>query len=337
MRTDYLKNEEVPLKNLDKSNMEVLEEFTNKERRKISAVDNYSILNRIGKTPLIKIKRLPESISPDVSIYAKAEWFNPGGSIKDRAALNMILEGEKNGLLNYNKIILDATSGNTGIAYALIAAVKGYKVKLVLPANASEERKKILNAYGTEIILTDPLEGTDGAQRVAKEIYQNSREKYFYPDQYNNSANWMAHYKTTANEIWDQTKGNITCFICGLGTTGTFTGTSKRLKELNPQIRCLEMQPDSPLHGLEGLKHLPSTNIPGIYDESLRDELLEVSTEESYKMIKYLAREEGLFVGISSGATMAASLKAAKEIESGVIVTIFADGGTKYLSENIWE
>ena len=324
MRTDYLKNEVFSLKESGKSSIDNFE-FAKEKRDKVSVIDNFSILSKIGNTPLIKIKKLPEDISPDVSIYAKAEWFNPGGSIKDRAALNMILEGEKNGLLDHSKIILDATSGNTGIAYALIAAVKGYKVKLVLPANASEERKKILNAYGTEIILTDPLEGTDGAQKVAKEIYQSNREKYFYPDQYNNPANWLAHYKTTAGEIWDQTEGNITHFVCGLGTTGTFTGTSKRLKELNPKIKCIELQPDSPLHGLEGLKHLPTSNIPGIYDEALRDQLLEVSTEE------------GLFVGISSGAAMAASLKAAKELESGVIVTVFADGGIKYLSENIWE
>lgn len=336
MRTDYVKNEVFSLKESGKSSIDNFE-FAKEKRDKVSVIDNFSILSKIGNTPLIKIKKLPEDISPDVSIYAKAEWFNPGGSIKDRAALNMILEGEKNGLLDHSKIILDATSGNTGIAYALIAAVKGYKVKLVLPANASEERKKILNAYGTEIILTDPLEGTDGAQKVAKEIYQSNREKYFYPDQYNNPANWLAHYKTTAGEIWDQTEGNITHFVCGLGTTGTFTGTSKRLKELNPKIKCIELQPDSPLHGLEGLKHLPTSNIPGIYDEALRDQLLEVSTEESYNIVKQLASEEGLFVGISSGAAMAASLKAAKELESGVIVTVFADGGIKYLSENIWE
>ena len=235
------------------------------------------------------------------------------------------------------KYILDATSGNTGIAYALIAAVKGYKVKLVLPSNASPERKKILSAYGAEILLSNPLEGTDGAQRVAKEIYENDREKYFYPDQYNNPANWQAHYKTTANEIWKQTNGEITHFVCGLGTTGTFTGTSRRLKELNPEIQCIEFQPDSPMHGLEGLKHLPTAKIPGIYDESLHDVLLEVSTEESYEMVKLLAKEEGLFVGTSSGAAMAASLKAASGIESGTIVTIFADGGIKYLSEGIWK
>ena len=335
MKTEYLKNEVFPFEHLITSDDAA--GLTFREMKKISDNDNFSILNRIGNTPLLKIKTVSEDISPNVSIYAKAEWFNPGGSVKDRAALSMILEGERNGLLNRDKIILDATSGNTGIAYAMIAAVKGYKVKLVLPANASKERIKILNAYGAEIIFTDPLEGTDGAQRAARELYQSNRERYFYPDQYNNPANWLAHYKTTANEIWDQTEGNITHFICGLGTTGTFTGTSKRLKEFNSKIKCIELQPDSPLHGLEGLKHLPSANIPGIYDESLRDELLEISTEESYKMVRLLAREEGLFVGLSSGAAMAAALKAVKELKSGVIVTIFADGGVKYLSENIWE
>ncbi len=311
--------------------------LSDNKRLNKKAGSDFSLLDKIGSTPLIKIKRLTRNISPNVSIYAKAEWLNPGGSVKDRAALNMILEGEEKELLNTDKIILDATSGNTGIAYALIAAVKGYKVKLVLPSNASPERRKVLSAYGAEIILSNPLEGTDGAQKIAKEIYENDKEKYFYPDQYNNPANWQAHYKTTAIEIWKQTNGEITHFICGLGTTGTFTGTSRRLKELNPLIQCIEFQPDSPLHGLEGLKHLPTAKIPGIYDKSLRDGLLEVSTEESYEMVKLLAREEGLFVGISSGAAMAASLKAASGIESGTIVTIFADGGIKYLSESIWK
>ena len=311
--------------------------LSDNKRLNKKAGSDFSLLDKIGSTPLIKIKRLTRNISPNVSIYAKAEWLNPGGSVKDRAALNMILEGEEKELLNTDKIILDATSGNTGIAYALIAAVKGYKVKLVLPSNASPERRKVLSAYGAEIILSNPLEGTDGAQKIAKEIYENDKEKYFYPDQYNNPANWQAHYKTTASEIWKQTNGEITHFICGLGTTGTFTGTSRRLKELNPLIQCIEFQPDSPLHGLEGLKHLPTAKIPGIYDKSLRDGLLEVSTEESYEMVKLLAREEGLFVGISSGAAMAASLKAASGIESGTIVTIFADGGIKYLSESIWK
>jgi S-sulfo-L-cysteine synthase (O-acetyl-L-serine-dependent) len=301
-----------------------------------SVIKDFSILDKIGNTPLIKIKNLTKSISPNVKIYAKAEWFNPGGSVKDRSALNMILEGERDGLLIHDKIIIDATSGNTGIAYAMIAAVKGYKVKLTLPANASHERKKILAAYGAEIILTDPLEGTDGAQKIAKDIYEKDNEKYFYPDQYNNPANWKAHYKTTANEIWQQIEGEITHFVCGLGTTGTFTGTTKRLKELNKEIKCIAFQPDSPLHGLEGLKHLATSNIPGIYDNSLPDQNIEVSTEDSFEMVKRLAKEEGLLVGISSGAALAASLKIANELEEGTIVTVFADGGVKYLNENVW-
>jgi cysteine synthase B len=323
--------------NSGNTNIDGLENLEKERSNNKPSLKEFSILSKIGNTPLIKIKRLTKHISPDVHVFAKAEWLNPGGSVKDRAALNMILEGERNGLLNHNKIILDATSGNTGIAYSLIAAVRGYKVKLALPSNASEERKKIISAYGTEIILTDPLESTDGAQRVAKEIYENNSEKYFYPDQYNNPANWQAHYKSTANEIWRQTNGSVTHFVCGLGTTGTFTGTSRRLKELNPDIQCIEFQPDSPLHGLEGLKHLPTANIPGIYDKFLHDIMLEVSTEESYKMVKLLAKEEGFFVGISSGAALAASLQVAEELESGTIITIFADGGIKYLSENIWE
>jgi S-sulfo-L-cysteine synthase (O-acetyl-L-serine-dependent) len=298
--------------------------------------DENSLLSRIGNTPLLRINNITRALNPNVEIYAKAEWFNPGGSVKDRAALNMILQGEKNGDLKPGKTIIDATSGNTGIAYAMISAVKGYKVKLALPANASEERKKILKAYGAELIFTDPLESTDGAQEVVKKIYRSDKENYFYPDQYNNSANWRAHYKTTAPEIWEQTKGKITHFVAGLGTTGTFVGVTRKLKEFNSSIRCVAFQPDSPLHGLEGLKHLPTANVPGIYDESLADKMLEVSTEESYKMVKRLAKEEGLFVGISSGAALAASIKLAELIESGIIVTIFADSGTKYLSDNFW-
>jgi S-sulfo-L-cysteine synthase (O-acetyl-L-serine-dependent) len=305
----------------------------------VNEVDDHlsnSILSRIGNTPLLRINKISKEINPDVEIYAKAEWYNPGGSVKDRAALNMILEGEKTGELKKGKTILDATSGNTGISYALIAAVKGYKVKLALPSNASEERKKILRAYGVELVLTDPLEGTDGAQRVAKDIYEKNKEIYFYPDQYNNPANWKAHIKT-ANEIWEQTNGRVTHFVVGLGTTGTFVGTSKRLKQLNSEIKTITLQPDAPLHGLEGLKHLETAVVPGIYDENLSDRMIEVSTDESYEMVKRLLREEGLFVGISSGAAAAASLRLAKEIESGVIVTVFPDDGQKYLSEKFWD
>jgi cysteine synthase B len=297
---------------------------------------SYSILNAIGNTPLIKISRITEKLNPGVKIFAKAEWFNPGGSVKDRPALNMILEGEKKGLLTKDKIIIDATSGNTGIAYAMIAAAKGYKLKLAMPSNVSVERKKIIEAYGAEIIYTDPLENTDGAQRAVKKIYSENSGMYFYPDQYNNSANWKAHYKTTALEILVQTNGKITHFVSGLGTTGTFVGVSKKLKEVNPEIKCIAFQPDSPLHGLEGLKHLQTAIIPGIYDESLADGMLAISTEESYEFVKKLALKEGIFAGFSSGAAMAAALKIAQEIDSGIIVTVFPDGGTKYLSEKIW-
>jgi len=239
-------------------------------------------------------------------------------------------------VLTKDKIIIDATSGNTGIAYAMIAAIKGYKVKLAVPANVSLERKKIIEAYGAGIIFTNPLEGTDGAQRAAKEIYQQNPDLYYYPDQYNNPANWEAHYKTTAVEILEQTGGRITHFVAGLGTTGTFVGVSKRLREFNPEIKCIAFQPDSPLHGLEGLKHLPTAIVPGIYDNSLADQMIEVSTEESYKMVKELALKEGLFAGLSSGAAASALLKTAEEINSGLIVTVFPDGGSKYLSEKIW-
>ena len=297
----------------------------------------FGILNKIGNTPLIQIKGLAKEINPNVEIYAKAEWFNPGGSVKDRAALNMILEAERSGELTKDKTIIDATSGNTGIAYALIAAVKGYKVKLTVPSNLSIEKRKILEAYGAELIFTDSLSGTDGAQEVAKQIYFGNKDKYFYPDQYNNPANWRAHYKSTANEIWNQTKGRITHFVSGLGTTGTFTGTARKLKELNHNIQCIAFQPDSPLHGLEGLKHLPSAKVPGIFDEQLPDKIIEISTEESYETVKQLAREEGLLVGASSGAAFAVSAKIAKELKSGVIVTVFPDSGIKYLNDNLWK
>jgi len=309
------------------------------KRQRINAVKkepSYSILNTIGNTPLIRINKIFGYRNRNVQIFAKAEWFNPGGSVKDRSALNMILDAENKGLLTKDKIIIDATSGNTGIAYAMIAAIKGYKVKLAVPANVSLERKKIIEAYGAGIIFTNPLEGTDGAQRAVKEIYQQNPDLYYYPDQYNNPANWEAHYKTTAVEILEQTGGRITHFVAGLGTTGTFVGVSKRLREFNPEIKCIAFQPDSPLHGLEGLKHLPTAIVPGIYDNSLADQMIEVSTEESYKMVKELALKEGLFAGLSSGAAAWALLKTAEEINSGLIVTVFPDGGSKYLSEKIW-
>jgi cysteine synthase B len=277
---------------------------------------------------------LPETIE----IYAKAEHLNPGGSVKDRAALAMILAGEKSGELTKNNTILDATSGNTGIAYAMIGAARGYKVTLALPKNASFERKRILRLYGAEIVETDPMSGTDGAQAVAKELARKYPEKYFYPDQYNNEANWQAHYATTAPEIRRQTQGRVTHFVAGLGTTGTFVGATRRLKEFNPFLRAISVQPDSPLHGLEGMKHLETAIVPGIYDANLADKNMEVSTEDAQSMTRRLAREEGLLVGVSSGANVFAAIRLAREIkENAVIVTILCDGGGKYLGENFWD
>lgn len=306
--------------------------------RKTSA-SGQSVLDLIGNTPLLSFRKVTEPIAP-ARVMAKAEWYNPGGSVKDRAALAMILDGERRGLLTRDKILIDATSGNTGIAYAMIAAERGYKVNIALPKNASEERKQCLRAYGAEIIFTDPTEGTDGAQKVVKALVQKHPERYFYPDQYNNASNWKAHYNTTANEIWRQTDGQVTHFVTGLGTTGTFIGVSRRLKELNPSIQCISMQPDGPLHGLEGLKHLPTTIVPGIYDANVADDEISVATEESHRMILRLAREEGLMVGVSSGANMVAAIKVAdrarKEVAEPVVVTIFCDSAAKYLSEDFW-
>ena len=293
-----------------------------------------SPLDLIGETPFVSLNRITRRTSA-VQIFAKAEWFNPGGSVKDRAAMNMILDGERRGLLTKDKTIIDATSGNTGIAYAMIAAHRGYKLRLALPKNASVERKQTLLAYGADLILTNPAEGTDGAQRVAKRI-AGVPDKYFYPDQYNNPANWRAHYETTAKEIWRQTDGQITHFVTGLGTSGTFVGVTRRLKELNPAVQCISVQPDSPLHGLEGLKHMPTALVPGIYDPGLADEQLEISTEEAHRMVLRLAREEGLLVGVSSGANAAAALRVAGRLKDGVVVTIFCDSAAKYLSESFW-
>lgn len=290
----------------------------------------------VGNTPLLALRNIGKEHA-GVEIYAKAEWFNPGGSVKDRPALNMILEGERAGLLTPDKIILDATSGNTGIAYAWIGAARGYGVKLALPQNASEERKRILKSYGAELVLTSPLEGSDGAIREARRLYSEAPDLYFYPDQYNNPANWQAHYKTTALEIWQQTAGRITHFVAGLGTSGTFVGTGRRLKELNPAIQLFSFQPDSPFHGLEGMKHMETAIVPGIYDAAVADSNLEISTEEAHEYARRLGKREGLLVGVSAGAALAAALKVAAKIDSGVIVTVFPDGGDKYLSERFWE
>ncbi|MGC8654265.1 MAG: PLP-dependent cysteine synthase family protein [Candidatus Kryptoniota bacterium] len=296
--------------------------------------NKYSILGQIGNTPLLRIRKLFR-LNNSVEIYAKAEWFNPGGSVKDRAALSMILEAISSGKLTVDRTIIDATSGNTGIAYAMIGSALGYKVTLALPSNASQERKNALLAYGAEIIFTDPLSGTDGAQQKVRELVAANPEKYYYPDQYNNPANWKAHYNTTAVEIWEQTNQRVTHFVAGLGTTGTFVGTARRLKDFNPNIVCVAFQPDSPLHGIEGLKHLETSIVPGIYDPEIADDRIAISTEEAYEMVNQLARKEGMFVGISSGAAMAAAIKVASKLKSGVVVTIFPDSGARYGAEHI--
>jgi S-sulfo-L-cysteine synthase (O-acetyl-L-serine-dependent) len=292
----------------------------------------------IGNTPLIRLRSVTRDLPENIEIYAKAEYLNPGGSVKDRAALAMILAGEQSGELQKGKTILDATSGNTGIAYAMIGAARGYKVALTLPKNASATRKRILKLYGATIIETDQMQGTDGAQLKAKELVAEFPDKYFYPDQYNNEANWKAHYATTAPEIWWQTHGRITHFVAGLGTTGTFIGTTRRLKEFNQDLQAISVQPDSPLHGLEGMKHLETAIVPGIYDAKVADANTEVETEDAQNMTRRLAREEGLFVGVSAGANVFAALKLAKKLnEPAVIVTILCDGGGKYLNEDFWD
>jgi cysteine synthase B len=282
----------------------------------------------IGHTPLLRLR----FVNADVPVYAKAEHLNPGGSVKDRAALSMILEGERSGRLRPGMTILDATSGNTGIAYAMIGASRGYGVKVCLPKNASPKRKQILRHFGVEIVETDPMLSTDGAQLIARDIFASDPEKYFYPDQYNNDANWLAHYETTANEIWEQTEGRITHFVTGLGTSGTFVGVVRRLRELNSSLTAIAVQPESPLHGLEGLKHMATAITPGIYDESLASETLEVSTEDALLMTQRLAREEGLFVGPSSGANVFAAWRLAASLPPpAVLVTVLCDGGDRYL------
>lgn len=291
----------------------------------------------IGNTPLLNLDQtaVAHGVSPRVSLLAKAEWYNPGGSVKDRAALNIIRAAERQGLLRPGMTILDATSGNTGIAYAMLGAAGGYRVRLAVPENVSPERLAILRAYGAELILTDPMDGSDGAILEARRIAA-ADDSVYYADQYNNPANWQAHYQTTANEIWQQTDGAITHFVTGLGTSGTFIGTSRRLRELNPAVRCLSAQPDGPFNGLEGWKHMPTAIVPGIYDETVADANLSLRTEEAYAMARFLARNAGLLVGVSSAASVAAALQVARELDEGVVVTIMPDNGYKYLSERFW-
>ncbi len=296
------------------------------------------VLSSIGNTPLLGLPRLARDLPTGVEVCVKAEHLNPGGSVKDRAALAMILEAERDGRLTPDKIILDATSGNTGIAYAMIGATRGYRVTLCLPRNANFERKRMLRIYGAELIETDQQLSSDGAQLHAQEMAAREPEKYFYADQYNNAANWRAHYNGTAPEIWQQTGGRVTHFLAGMGTSGTLTGTARRLKEFNSRVRAVAMQPDSPLHGLEGMKHMETAIVPGIYDPTLADETVLVSTEDAQMMARRLAREEGLFVGISAGANVLAALRYAQTLPPGsLVVTVLCDDGGRYLSEEFWE
>ena len=300
------------------------------------AKQGVTVIDIIGNTPLMRLKRFEAGLR-NVELYGKAEWFNPGGSVKDRPAASMVKEGLKSGALRPGKTLLDATSGNTGIAYAMLGASLGFAVKLCVPSNVTVERKRLLNAYGAEMIFTDPMDGSDGAIREARRQVAAAPDSYFYPDQYNNDANWGAHYATTGPEILAQTDGRITHFVAGLGTSGTFMGTGRRLREANPAVKLMSFQPDSPLHGLEGLKHMETAIVPGIYDPALADEDMRVSTEDAYTMVRRLAREEGLLVGISGGAALAAALKVARDVRDAVIVTIFPDSADKYMSERFWQ
>jgi cysteine synthase B len=299
-----------------------------------------NLLSLIGKTPLIHLPSLTADL-PGVEIYGKAEYFNPGGSVKDRPAMNMIRDGECSGKLNKTKTLIDATSGNTGIAYAMICAAKGYKAKIVLPSNASHERKRILQAYGAEIVYTDPAEGSDGSTRKVREIVAADPDRYFYPDQYSNPANWQAHFEGTGPEIIEQTKGRITHFIASMGTSGTFVGVTRRLHRDLPGVHCYSAQPSTGFHGLEGLRNMNATMVPAIYDATLAEENLWLETEDAYKMVKRLAREEGVLVGISAGGNVTAALAVARRLHAakkpGVIVTILCDSADKYLSESFWD
>ena len=299
-----------------------------------------SLIQRIGNTPLLRLDTVTREL-PGVALLGKAEWYNPGGSVKDRAAANIVAEARRSGQLRPGKILLDATSGNTGIAYAMLGAAEGFPVTLCMPENVSRERKQILQGYGANILYTDPADGSDGAIRMARELAAKHPDQYFYADQYSNDANWKAHYCSTANEIWQQTRGRITHFVSMLGTSGTFVGTTRRLKELNPGVQCISLQPDSSFHGIEGAKHMASAIVPKIYDPSLADRNLEIATEEAYAMARQLSRSAGLLVGVSSAAAVVGCLKIARELpvkkeQEAVIVTILCDSGDKYLSERFW-
>ena len=300
----------------------------------------HSLIERIGNTPLLRLDALTRDL-PGVALLGKAEWYNPGGSVKDRAAANIVAQARRAGQLRPGKILLDATSGNTGIAYAMLGAAEGFPVTLCMPENVSRERKQILHGYGANIIYTDPADGSDGAIRMARKLASKHSDQYFYADQYSNDANWKAHYSTTANEIWQQTQGRVTHFVSMLGTSGTFVGTTRRLKELNPSVNCISLQPDSSFHGIEGAKHMASAIVPKIYDASIADANLEISTEDAYAMARQLSRNAGLLVGISAAAAVVGCLKIARELplkknQEAVIVTILCDSGDKYLSERFW-
>jgi cysteine synthase B len=295
-----------------------------------------SMLDLIGGTPLVRLRTFGAD-TPGVELYAKAEFQNPGGSVKDRAAAAILREAERTGRLRDGVTILDATSGNTGIAYAMISAVYGYRLKLCMPANVTPERSRTLKAYGAELVLTDPMEGTDGAIREARRLFATDPQRYFYADQYNNDANWRAHYEGTGPEIIEQTEGRLTHFVAGLGTSGTFMGVGRRLREFNPDIQLISVQPDSPMHGVEGLKHMETAIRPGIYDDTLADEDVRIATESAYAYTRRLASEEGMLVGVSSGAALAAALNLAERVRDGVIVVVFPDSGTRYLTERFWD
>ncbi|HEX4786162.1 MAG TPA: cysteine synthase family protein [Candidatus Sulfotelmatobacter sp.] len=300
----------------------------------------HSLIERIGNTPLLRLDALARDL-PGVTLLGKAEWYNPGGSVKDRAAANIVAQARRNGQLRAGQILLDATSGNTGIAYAMLGAAEGFPVTLCMPENVSRERKQILHGYGANILYTDPADGSDGAIRMARELARNHPDQYFYADQYSNEANWKAHYHGTANEIWQQTQGRVTHFVSMLGTSGTFVGTTRRLKELNPAIQCVSLQPDSSFHGIEGAKHMASAIVPKIYDARLADENWEIATEDAYAMARHLSRNAGLLVGISAAAAVVGCLKIASQLaprkgREAVIVTILCDSGDKYLSERFW-